>query len=66
RHRTLLDTAKQVEQWLKKLFEYFCKKPESMPHYFQKFIETQGMERAVCDYIAGMTDRFCLKMVDEI
>lgn len=65
-HQTLLDTAKQVEQWLTKLFKYFCKKPDSMPHYFQKFIETQGLERAVCDYIAGMTDRFALKMVNEI
>jgi dGTPase len=65
-HRALLDTAKQVEQWLTKLFGYFCKKPESMPHYFQKFIETQGLQRAVCDYIAGMTDRFALKMVNEI
>jgi dGTP triphosphohydrolase len=37
-----------------------------MPHYFQKFIEGQGLERAICDYIAGMTDRFCLKTVDEI
>jgi dGTP triphosphohydrolase len=24
------------------------------------------LQRAVCDYIAGMTDRFCLKMVEEI
>jgi dGTPase len=66
RHRTLLSTAKQVELWLGKLFENFCKKPEAMPHYFQKFIKTQGLQRAVCDYIAGMTDRFCLKTVNEI
>lgn len=65
-NKTLLETAKQVEQWLKKLFENLCKKPESMPHYFQKFIGTQGLQRAVCDYIAGMTDRFALKMVNEI
>jgi dGTPase len=64
--RALLETAKQVEQWLTKRFGYFYQKPESMPHYFQKFIETQGLERAVCDYIAGMTDRFALKMVNEI
>jgi dGTPase len=65
-HRTLLDTAKQVEQWLTKLFVSFCNKPDSMPHYFQKFIETQGLQRAACDYIAGMTDRFALKMANEI
>jgi dGTPase len=37
-----------------------------MPRYFQRFIEKQGLQRAVCDYIAGMTDRFCLKILNEI
>ena len=27
----------------------------------QKFIETQGLYRSVCDYVAGCTDRFALK-----
>jgi dGTPase len=66
RHPSLLSTAKRVEQWLKKLFEHLCKKPQLMPGYFQRFIETQGLQRAACDYIAGMTDRFTLKMIDEI
>ncbi|MBN2019220.1 MAG: deoxyguanosinetriphosphate triphosphohydrolase [Sedimentisphaerales bacterium] len=65
-HTDIVSVAKQVETWLDKLFEYFCGKPEAMPHYFRKFIEMQGLQRAVCDYIAGMTDRFCLKMLKEI
>jgi dGTP triphosphohydrolase len=32
-----------------------------MPRYFQGFIRQYGLQRAVCDYIAGMTDRYCLK-----
>jgi dGTPase len=66
RHPNIVCVAKQVEVWLTKLFEYFCGKPEAMPHYFRKFIETQGLQRAVCDYIAGMTDHFCLKILEEI
>ncbi len=66
RHTTLLETAKKVEQWLKQLFERLCHEPRLMPGYFQRFIETQGLQRAVCDYIAGMTDRFTLKMLEEI
>jgi len=66
RHPSLLDTAKKVKRWLKKLFEHLCKRPELMPHYFQRFIEKQGLQRAVCDYIAGMTNRFTLKMLEEI
>jgi dGTPase len=65
-HPLLLSTAKQVEQWLTNLFKHLCNQPQLMPGYFQRFIEKQGLQRAVCDYIAGMTDRFCLKMVEQI
>ena len=65
-HPLLLSVAKQVEQWLTRLFEHLCSQPQLMPGYFQRFIAKQGLQRAVCDYIAGMTDRFCLKTLKEI
>ena len=34
-----------------------------MPGYFQSFIREHGLERTVCDYIAGMTDRFAARLV---
>jgi len=63
RHKSLLQTMEKVEDWLSLLFKRLCQKPESMPGYFQRFIPEQGLQRTVCDYIAGMTDRFCLKML---
>jgi len=63
RHPSLMQTAKNVEEWLSHLFEGLCKEPELMPGYFQRFIPDHGLQRVVCDYIAGMTDRFCLKML---
>ena len=65
-HETLTRTADKVKTWLGKLFNKLCREPELMPGYFQRFIPRQGLQRAVCDYIAGMTDRFCLKMLKEI
>ena len=65
-HETLLQTAEKVKSWLQRLFDRLCKEPELMPGYFQRFIPQQGLQRAVCDYIAGMTDRFCLKMLEEM
>ncbi|MEN6575413.1 MAG: deoxyguanosinetriphosphate triphosphohydrolase [Phycisphaerales bacterium] len=62
-HESLVQTAKKVEGWLGELFERLCRKPEGMPGYFQRFIPQHGLERAVCDYIAGMTDRYCLKLL---
>jgi len=65
-HETLLQTTERVKGWLQHLFKRFCKEPELMPGYFQRFIPQQGLHRTVCDYIAGMTDRFCLKMLEEM
>jgi dGTPase len=65
-HESIIQTADKVQGWLQRLFERFCKEPELMPGYFQRFIPQQGLQRTVCDYIAGMTDRFCLKMLEDI
>ncbi|UCG56361.1 MAG: deoxyguanosinetriphosphate triphosphohydrolase [Phycisphaerales bacterium] len=65
-HQSLAQTARQVNDWLEQLFEKLCKNRKLMPRYFQQFISEHGLQRAVCDYIAGMTDRFCLKMLDGI
>jgi len=64
-HETLLETAAKVKVWLQQLFERLCRQPEMMPEYFQRFIPRQGLQRTVCDYIAGMTDRFASKMLEE-
>ena len=64
-HKSLLQTSDKIRTWLEKLFKRFSDKPELMPGYFQRFIADQGLERTVCDYIAGMTDRFCLNLLEK-
>jgi len=64
RHDLMVQTARKVEGWLKELFEGLCAEPDLMPGYFRRLAKQQGLERTVCDYIAGMTDRFCLKMLE--
>jgi dGTPase len=65
-HESLLETAEKVKGWLGRLYDRLCKEPELMPGYFRSFIPQQGLQRAVCDYIAGMTDRFAFKMLEKI
>ena len=65
-HPNLKETAQRVKTWLSTLFADLCKHPEKMPHYYQKMIDIESLHRTVCDYIAGMTDRYCLKLIDEI
>ncbi len=65
-HESLVKTANDVKKWLGQIFEAICSRPREMPVYYQKLSEKQGLERSVCDYIAGMTDRFCLKWLEKI
>jgi dGTPase len=45
---------------LKELFNYFLKHPNEMGEGSQKRVKKIGRHRAVCDYIAGMTDRYVM------
>lgn len=58
-------TTSNVGGWLGELFEKFVETPELMPNYYRKFIDEFGLKRAVCDYIAGMTDSYCLKLLQK-
>lgn len=65
-NEALKGTAEKVRHWLGTLFDHLYQHPEKMPHYYQKMVETAGLQRTVCDYIAGMTDRYCLQRIDTI
>jgi dGTPase len=41
------------------LFSAYQAKPDALPDRFARRIDQQGLDRVICDYIAGMTDRFC-------
>jgi len=45
---------------LRKLYEYYVALPESLPSEYRHLAEEDGVERAVCDYIAGMTDSYAV------
>ena len=54
RHRE--DQARAV---LREVFEHLAARPDDLPPRYASRIEAQGLHRVVCDYVAGMTDRFC-------
>lgn len=45
---------------LRLLFKHFVHHPKQMPAEFLDIAKNEGIPRAVCDYIAGMTDDFAL------
>ncbi len=47
---------------INKMYEYFCKNTGKIPLEYRKSLEFGGsIERAVCDYLACMTDRFAVQ-----
>ena len=51
---------------LTKLFEYYIAHPEALPEDFHPQMSFDGLERTVCDYIAGMTDNYAVDKYSEI
>ncbi|MBO5279698.1 MAG: deoxyguanosinetriphosphate triphosphohydrolase [Clostridia bacterium] len=48
------------------LYEYFCRNPEKMPREYFVNVENEGVERCVCDYVSGMTDRYAIELYNEL
>ena len=55
----------RAKDLLRKLYEYFVKHPDQMPHEYL-IDESESIERRVCDYIAGMTDRYAINLFEEL
>ena len=51
---------------LKRLYEYYVTHPDALPADFHPQLGIEGIERTVCDYIAGMTDKYAVNKFSEI
>lgn len=62
RHYRVVRMASKADRIVRRLFDAFVTEPEQLPTATQTRIATQpgGLHRVVCDYIAGMTDRFAV------
>lgn len=58
RHPHLLELSEYARKVLARLFAVYCGDPAQMSAWYQTWARQVGLERAVCDYLAGMTDRF--------
>ena len=56
----------KAKAMLSKMFEYYMGHPEALPEDFHPQLSFDGMERTVCDYIAGMTDNYAVDKYTEI
>ena len=57
---------KKAKVMLQRLYEYYIRHPEALPEDFHPQLSFDGMERTVCDYIAGMTDNYAVDKYTEL
>ena len=60
RHTRVIRMQMKADRLLGELFAAYVAEPGQLPRSAQQRIDSEGLHRAVCDYVAGMTDRFAL------
>lgn len=58
RHYRVVRMSVKAERIISDLFNAYRQQPAILPFHIQNNIENLGLEKTICDYIAGMTDRF--------
>lgn len=48
------------------LYQYFTKHPRQLPELYQRVMEQESMDRAVCDYVSSMTDSYAINLYQEL
>jgi dGTPase len=61
-HPRVAEVNRRACQMLRKVFESYVADPTQLGSAAAKRIEQEGLHRTVCDYVAGMTDRY---LIDE-
>jgi dGTPase len=60
RHSRLIRMTGKAHRILTSLFETYMQNPLTLPPKYSRMAEEQETSQVVCDYIAGMTDRFAI------
>ncbi len=61
RHWRVMRMSVKAEAIITRLFEAYRAEPAILPRHIQTAVSERGLERTICDYIAGMTDRFAIE-----
>jgi dGTPase len=56
----------KAEHTVTGLFNAYRAEPLILPDHVQAWIPTRGLERTICDYIAGMTDRYAIEEYERL
>jgi len=57
-HHRVMRMAHKGSRFLQQLFEEYRRHPQQLPERYAKRAQATSLDRTVCDYLAGMTDRY--------
>ena len=57
---------KKAKELIHRLYDYFIRHPEKMSLEYQQLVERFDKDRAVCDYISGMSDSYAVNLYQEL
>jgi len=52
----------KAKELLEALYDHFMSYPEKLPVPYDKIMQSEGVSRAVCDYVSSMTDRYAIEL----
>ena len=58
--------TQKIPEFINSLYKYFVRNPNEMPIEMQDIAQRYSVERAVCDYISGMTDKYAIEIFNSI
>jgi len=61
-----LAESEKAEYIVEFLFKYYQQNPEKLPEFYLEIARQEGLERAVADYISGMSDVFCVSIFNDV
>lgn len=48
------------------LYKYFYSHEEKLPKFYKSIAKNEGLNQGVADYIAGMSDEYCINLFKDI
>lgn len=57
---------RKVQNILGSIWEYYVNHIDELPAVYQSIADDEGPQRAVCDYVSGMTDSYALEVYSEL
>jgi dGTPase len=61
RHFRVVRMQVKAERLITDIFNAYRAEPSMLPETVQPLVNVRGLERTICDYIAGMTDRYAIE-----